>query len=203
MILLSIVRAYRQLCWLWWAQCGYSNWAQSSNGVPYSAFDHLDFSKWSLVGSSGVEPPTSCLSGMRSNLLSYEPVLFAQSPVSPYSEIRFLEPIWFRFFNRWWRWRDSNPWPPACRAGALPTELHPHIWGKKEKWIVKSSLHYSFFFILFSQPHSVRNVHRQNLLWQWVPENRTTTISPNFVLRRLFCFFASYEWSFFNPSCSP
>ena len=31
-----------------------------------------------LVGSSGLEPPTSCLSGTRSNLLSYEPVfLFA------------------------------------------------------------------------------------------------------------------------------
>ena len=26
-----------------------------------------------------------------------------------------------------WRWWDSNPWPPACRAGALPTELHPHV----------------------------------------------------------------------------
>ena len=24
-----------------------------------------------------------------------------------------------------WRWGDSNPWPPACKAGALPTELHP------------------------------------------------------------------------------
>ena len=32
-----------------------------------------------------------------------------------------------RFLNRWWRWWDSNPWPPACRAGALPAELHPHI----------------------------------------------------------------------------
>ena len=28
-------------------------------------------------------------------------------------------------FVRWWRWWDSNPWPPACRAGALPAELHP------------------------------------------------------------------------------
>ena len=28
--------------------------------------------------------------------------------------------------ENWWRWWDSNPWPPACRAGALPTELHPH-----------------------------------------------------------------------------
>ena len=26
-----------------------------------------------------------------------------------------------------WRWRDSNSWPPACKAGALPTELHPHV----------------------------------------------------------------------------
>ena len=30
-------------------------------------------------------------------------------------------------FAVWWRWWDSNPWPPACRAGALPTELHPHV----------------------------------------------------------------------------
>ena len=27
-----------------------------------------------------------------------------------------------------WRWGDSNPWPPACKAGALPTELHPHFY---------------------------------------------------------------------------
>ena len=29
-----------------------------------------------LVGSSGLEPPTSRLSGARSSLLSYEPVLY-------------------------------------------------------------------------------------------------------------------------------
>ena len=33
-----------------------------------------------------------------------------------------------RPFRRWWRIRDSNPWPPACKAGALPAELHPHIY---------------------------------------------------------------------------
>ena len=29
-----------------------------------------------------------------------------------------------RFWS-WWRWTDSNRWPPACKAGALPPELHP------------------------------------------------------------------------------
>ena len=38
-----------------------------------------------------------------------------------------LFPFWLRIRMRWWRWWDSNPWPPACRAGALPAELHPHI----------------------------------------------------------------------------
>ena len=48
----------------------------------YTSYKHSETSFTSLsprssrclVGSSGVEPPTSCLSGMRSNLLSYEPI---------------------------------------------------------------------------------------------------------------------------------
>ena len=32
-----------------------------------------------------------------------------------------------RLFPFKWRLRDSNSWPPACKAGALPTELNPHI----------------------------------------------------------------------------
>ena len=37
---------------------------------------------------------------------------------------------WFFFLNPWWRWGGSNSWPPACKAGALPAELHPRIlWG--------------------------------------------------------------------------
>ena len=56
------------------------------------------------VGPSGLEPPTSRLSGVRSNRLSYGPL-------------------------SWWRWGESNPWPPACKAGALPAELHPQFLG--------------------------------------------------------------------------
>ena len=73
-----------------------------------------------LVGPSGLEPPTSCLSGTRSNLLSYEPMWL----VSDFSSLG------------WWRWWDSNPWPPACRAGALPTELHPHIKCSMHNWVL-------------------------------------------------------------------
>ena len=30
-------------------------------------------------------------------------------------------------FFKWWRLAGSNRWPPACKAGALPAELNPHI----------------------------------------------------------------------------
>ena len=36
-------------------------------------FLFMQFSRYTLVGSSGLEPPTSRLSGARSNQLSYEP----------------------------------------------------------------------------------------------------------------------------------
>ena len=36
-----------------------------------------------LVGSSGLEPPTSRLSGVRSNLLSYEPIPYSPALPSP------------------------------------------------------------------------------------------------------------------------
>ena len=34
---------------------------------------------------------------------------------------------WMCHFRDWWRWGGSNSWPPACKAGALPAELHPQI----------------------------------------------------------------------------
>ena len=36
----------------------------------------MQFSRYTLVGPSGLEPPTSRLSGARSNQLSYEPIRF-------------------------------------------------------------------------------------------------------------------------------
>ena len=102
-----------------------------------------------LVGSSGLEPPTSRLSGARSNHLSYEPIQFLSvylvhsltffllPSLSSYafrsltivlvcSPSALLPRVRLRRLAAWWRWWESNPWPPACRAGALPAELHPH-----------------------------------------------------------------------------
>ena len=52
--------------------------------------------------------------------------------MSPYVSFRCIS---FIFTHHWWRWRESNPWPPACRAGALPAELHPHkMRNSEEAW---------------------------------------------------------------------
>ena len=45
-----------------------------------------------LVGSSGLEPPTSRLSGVRSNHLSYEPDLQTLSPVVEMNRIELSTP---------------------------------------------------------------------------------------------------------------
>ena len=103
-----------------------------------------------LVGSSGFEPPTLRLSGARSNHLSYEPVSLTQQ-----LSVRFT------FFGSLSSFRTGGDdgartrEPPACKAGALPTELHPPIPSipfrtlKIEQQILDSS--YSLYsFLSFS-----------------------------------------------------
>ena len=68
--------------------------------VPQSPVSR-NFDFHHMVGQNGLEPSTSRLSVVCSSQLSYWPM--------------------------WWRLRESNPWPPACKAGALPAELNPHI----------------------------------------------------------------------------
>ena len=36
--------------------------------------------------------------------------------------------------KKWWRLAGSNRWPPACKAGALPAELNPHIINLYTNW---------------------------------------------------------------------
>ena len=92
---------------------------------------YTTFSSLTLLGLSGLEPPTSRLSGVRSNRLSYKPRLVKQVHIWHTS----LASITIIFYSGMhsslpaWRLRDSNSRPPACKAGALPTELSPHKSG--------------------------------------------------------------------------
>ena len=83
-----------------------------SYSLPHFCFRFLwSFSQslvLEVVGQNGLEPSTSRLSVVCSSQLSYWPVSL-------------------HFF--WWRVPGSNRWPPACKAGALPAELTPHIHG--------------------------------------------------------------------------
>ena len=59
----------------WWAQCGPSTFAfRFQRPLPHFASLLFDSISAAMVGSSGLEPPTSRLSGVRSNHLSYEPI---------------------------------------------------------------------------------------------------------------------------------
>ncbi len=46
------------------------------------------------------------------------------------NHLRFTEVVWKSYpkiLREWWAIPGSNQWPPACKAGALPTELIAHI----------------------------------------------------------------------------
>ena len=52
--------------------------------------------------------------------------------------------------NTEWRWRDSNSWPPACKAGALPTELHPQLYVRQANLVLSHSLRFANDFVMDS-----------------------------------------------------
>ena len=58
----------------------------------YSVFNEHFANFVRLVGPSGLEPPTSCLSGTRSNLLSYEPMwlVWFLSHLNCFTNLRFV-----------------------------------------------------------------------------------------------------------------
>ena len=62
----------------------------SSSIVYYLVFKVQPKTVYFLVGSSGLEPPTSRLSGVRSNHLSYEPISY---PLRVVVEMNGIEPM--------------------------------------------------------------------------------------------------------------
>src|SRR5258708_38977541 len=69
---------------------------------------------------------------------------------SHYNQAMRLREVFSKFFKIWWTWPGSNRRPPACKAGALPAELHAHSW---------SHLYSKAFTAI---PHSHPSQHRHN-----------------------------------------
>jgi hypothetical protein len=72
-----------------------------------------NFDRVKMVGPDGLEPSTPRLSSACSNQLSYEPAIGTGRVL--------IEKV------DWWSRTVSNRRPPACKAGALPTELRPRL----------------------------------------------------------------------------
>ena len=101
----------------------------------------------SLVESTGFEPVTSCLQGRRSPSWAKPPYfrkwwakMDSNHRPHDYQSCALaswaIGPYWISSLHKkWWRLAGSNRWPPACKAGALPAELNPHIHSLcKLKW---------------------------------------------------------------------
>ena len=70
--------------------------------------------------------------------LGYQPSALTSWAISPF----FCQ---VKDHRSLWRWGESNPWPPACRAGALPAELHPRLSGFGfEGFFLQWTFSYSF-----------------------------------------------------------
>ncbi len=84
-----------------------------------------------LAGWTGLEPAASGVTGRRSNQLNYHPKLWMRtakgSPLSRFSPAVPGLPAGARRHKPsgegWWAVQGSNLRHPACKAGALPTEL--------------------------------------------------------------------------------
>ena len=94
-------------------------WIVKSEEVISEIF--IRFRLWKfLVGPSGLEPPTSCLSGTRSNLLSYEPLWLVCSSHTWTNYALCILHSALRHLVAWWRWWDSIrgaycvPWSPTA-----------------------------------------------------------------------------------------
>jgi hypothetical protein len=84
-----------------------------------------------LVGLGRLELPTSPLSGVRSNHLSYRPMFALRLPCPVYLFDVHSLPMLQKSHKEesdggsWWSWSGSNRRPPECKSGALPAELQP------------------------------------------------------------------------------
>ena len=79
---------------------------------PLTLFNRVLIHLSSLVGPSGLEPPTSCLSGTRSNLLSYDPMWYSRTWCDKISQHSGMNPehcVSIELFSRTVSRKVSSP----------------------------------------------------------------------------------------------
>ena len=116
-LLSSILTLLSSIFWKWWAK-------MDSNHRPHD-YQSCALASWAIGPSS------------KSNSLIPFPSSAFRLPKTSYRSFASplkLKPasLGFQFVLSydvvvWWRLAGSNRWPPACKAGALPAELNPHI----------------------------------------------------------------------------
>ncbi len=67
--------------------------------------------------------------------------------------LKFQGKACFSCLEIWWRLGESNSWPPACKAGALPTKLSPQLINKS-------------MFLIFCIQHLTMLVSQIWWVWQ-------------------------------------
>ena len=65
---------------------------------------------------------------MRLRQIALNTVIFkSQNLISLYLLNSVIFSLYPYSISTWWRLGESNSWPPACKAGALPTKLSPQL----------------------------------------------------------------------------
>ena len=82
-----------------------------------------------MVGLNGLEPSTSRLSGVRSNQLSYRPLLERVMRIELTTSAWKAEVLPLNYTRIWWVWTESNRRHLELQSNALPTELQTHYGG--------------------------------------------------------------------------
>ena len=109
-----------------------------------------------LVGLSGLEPPTSCLSGMRSNHLSYNPLSWRVRFLFFGSTFVVVEMMGFEPMTPCLQGRCSPNWATPPYSGLFPTFLQkdpsklnnePKDFRLKSLWLMTSCVCHSRFSI--------------------------------------------------------
>lgn len=99
--------------------------------LPVGTKHRREIQRLNLLGTRGprLSLTTRLSSCLRRSLLPYFSKNHRQATVPGDIQILCVRSDRYIKESRWWSLSGSNRRPPACKAGALPAELRPHVVG--------------------------------------------------------------------------